>query len=278
MQPEFEDEGEQRLIGSSERPEDGRFDRALRPTGLAEYVGQPEVLRAARYLRVGGPGARGSAGPRADLRPAGARQDHPRARDRQRDGRGFPSDLRPGAGTAGRSCCLADQSRAQRCPVHRRDSSAVAGGRGSALSGARGLSDRYRDRRGAGGAFDQARSAALHAGRRHHARRGLDVAAARSLWHRAAPGVLFAGRSGLDRHAFGRDPGDRHRARRRRRDRASLARYAACGQPAAAACARLRGSPCRRPDRRRYRGAARWTCCGSTTTVSMSWTANCWAR
>ncbi|AWN17127.1 Holliday junction branch migration DNA helicase RuvB [Salinisphaera sp. LB1] len=43
MSPEFEEAGEQRLIGSAERPEDGRFDRALRPTGLAEYVGQPEV-------------------------------------------------------------------------------------------------------------------------------------------------------------------------------------------------------------------------------------------
>ncbi|KEZ77238.1 Holliday junction branch migration DNA helicase RuvB [Salinisphaera hydrothermalis] len=43
MQPEYGDETEQRLVGSAERPEDGRFDRALRPTGLAEYIGQPEV-------------------------------------------------------------------------------------------------------------------------------------------------------------------------------------------------------------------------------------------
>ncbi|WP_423820717.1 Holliday junction branch migration DNA helicase RuvB [Salinisphaera sp. SPP-AMP-43] len=42
MEPNTDD-SEQRLIGSSERPEDSRFDRALRPTGLAEYVGQPEV-------------------------------------------------------------------------------------------------------------------------------------------------------------------------------------------------------------------------------------------
>lgn len=42
MQPEFE-ASEQRLIDGTERSEDGRFDRALRPTGLAEYTGQPEV-------------------------------------------------------------------------------------------------------------------------------------------------------------------------------------------------------------------------------------------
>ncbi|MDA3920150.1 MAG: Holliday junction branch migration DNA helicase RuvB [Salinisphaera sp.] len=32
-----------RLIGSEARGEDGRIDRALRPTGLAEYIGQAEV-------------------------------------------------------------------------------------------------------------------------------------------------------------------------------------------------------------------------------------------
>ncbi|ROO26585.1 Holliday junction branch migration DNA helicase RuvB [Salinisphaera japonica] len=36
------DEGE-RLIAGAARPEEGRFDRALRPTRLADYVGQPEV-------------------------------------------------------------------------------------------------------------------------------------------------------------------------------------------------------------------------------------------
>lgn len=42
MQPEY-DNDEQRLIGAAERPEDSRFDRALRPVGLADYIGQPEV-------------------------------------------------------------------------------------------------------------------------------------------------------------------------------------------------------------------------------------------
>jgi len=32
-----------RLIGGESRNEDSRIDRALRPTGLAEYIGQPEV-------------------------------------------------------------------------------------------------------------------------------------------------------------------------------------------------------------------------------------------
>ena len=36
------DKGE-RLIAGAARPEEGRFDRALRPTRLADYVGQPEV-------------------------------------------------------------------------------------------------------------------------------------------------------------------------------------------------------------------------------------------
>lgn len=37
------DEGEQRLVGTTEGVEDSGFDRALRPTGLAEYIGQPEA-------------------------------------------------------------------------------------------------------------------------------------------------------------------------------------------------------------------------------------------
>lgn len=43
-QPEFSENAEdERLIGGEARGEDGRIDRALRPTGLAEYIGQVEV-------------------------------------------------------------------------------------------------------------------------------------------------------------------------------------------------------------------------------------------
>ena len=54
---------------------------------------------------------------------------------------------------AGRPGGAADQPRAERRAVHRRDPSAVAGRRGNPLSRARGLPDRHHDRRGAGGAL-----------------------------------------------------------------------------------------------------------------------------
>lgn len=41
-QPDFSDDDD-RLIGAEARGEDGRIDRALRPTRLAEYIGQVEV-------------------------------------------------------------------------------------------------------------------------------------------------------------------------------------------------------------------------------------------
>ena len=69
------------------------------------------------------------------------------------------------------------------------------GGRGNPLPRAGGLPDRHHDRRGPGGAQHQARPAALHAGRRHHARRHADQPAARPLRHRRAAGVLHAPKS-----------------------------------------------------------------------------------
>ena len=83
----------------------------------------------------------------------------------------LPDDLRAGAGQGGGSRGDPDQSRRARRALHRRDPPAEPGGRGDALSGARGLPARPRDRRGAGGADGADRAAALHAGRRDDAAR-----------------------------------------------------------------------------------------------------------
>ena len=74
---------------------------------------------------------------------------------------------------------------------------------GSAVSGDGGLPARHHDRRGPGGALDQALPAAVHAGRRDDARRAADLAAARSLRHRAAARVLYVRRARAHRHALG---------------------------------------------------------------------------
>ena len=73
------------------------------------------------------------------------------------------------------------------------------GGRGNPLPGAGGLPDRHHDRRGPGRAQHQARPAAVHAGRRHHARRHADQPAARPLRHRRAAGVLHGRGTGAHR-------------------------------------------------------------------------------
>src|SRR5471032_1847199 len=82
------------------------------------------------------------------------------------------------------------QPRSERRAVHRRDPPPLAGGRGNPLSGAGRLPDRHHDRRRPGGAVRQAGPAAVHAGRRHDARRHADQSAARPLRHRRPPGVL----------------------------------------------------------------------------------------
>ena len=100
------------------------------------------------------------------------------------------ADLRAGARARRRPGRAADQPAAARRPVRRRDPPPEPGRRGNPLSGDGGLPARHHDRRGPGRALDQARPAAVHAGRRDHARRPADLAAARPLRHRAAPRVL----------------------------------------------------------------------------------------
>ena len=101
----------------------------------------------------------------------------------------------------GRSGGAADQPRAARRAVRRRDSSPESGGRGGPVSRHGGLAARSHDRRGARRALHQARPAAVHAGRRDHARGPLDLAAARPLRHRAAARVLHHRGAHQDRRA-----------------------------------------------------------------------------
>ena len=112
-----------------------------------------------------------------------------------------------------------------------------------------GLPARHHDRRGPGGALDQAEPAAVHSGRRHHARGAAHLAAARPLRHRAAPGVLRRRGPGAHRDALGRDPRRAHRRGRGAAHRAALARHAAHRQPPAAPGARLRAGARGRPHR-----------------------------
>ena len=144
----------------------------------------------------------------------------------------------------------------------------IAGRRGDPLPGARGLPDRHHDRRGPGGALDQARPAAVHADRRDDARRHADQPAARPLRHRRAARVLHARGAGADRPPLGRPARGADRRRRRMRDRAPLARHAAHRQPPAAPRARLRRREGRRPRSTSRSPTRRWRCSTSTRTAS----------
>ena len=172
--------------------------------------------------------------------PPGPRQDDALAHHRARARRQPAPDLGARARARRRPGGAAHEPGVARRPVHRRDPSSLPRGRGDPLPCARGLPDRHHDRRGPGRAQRQARPAAVHAGRRHHAGRDAHQPAARPLRHRRAPRVLHAGGADADRHAVGCAPQDRDRPRRRARDRAALARHAADRQPALAARPRLR--------------------------------------
>ena len=102
---------------------------------------------------------------------------------------------------------------------------------------------------GPGGALDQARPAAVHAGRCHHPRRHADQSAARPLRHRGAAGVLYAGGVGAHRAPLGGPAECADRCRRRWRDRAPRTWHAAHRQSPAAPRARLRRGQGRRSHR-----------------------------
>ena len=181
----------------------------------------------------------------------------------------------PGARTSRRSRGAADQSAAARRAVHRRDPSPLAGGRRSAVSGDGGFPARHHDRRRSGGAFHQAGAAAVHADRRDHARGSADLAAARSLRHRAAARVLHDRRARAHRDALGRHPRRAHRRRRARRASRS-ARAARRASPTAccAGCATTPRSRATAASTRRSR-ARRSICSRSTRRASMRWIASC---
>ena len=180
-----------RIIAGTAGRDDEVVDRAVRPKTLADYVGQPNVktqmdifIQAARmrgealdHVLIFGPPGLGK------TTLAHIIANELKVNLRQTSG---PVLERPGDLAA-----LADQPRAARRAVRRRDSSPESGGRGGAVPGDGGLAARSDDRRGPRGAIDQARPAALHAGRRNDPRGPAHLAAARSLRHRAAAGILF---------------------------------------------------------------------------------------
>ena len=132
----------------------------------------------------------------------------------------------------------------------------VAGGRGDPLSGDGGRQARPDHRRGAGGALDPHRPAAVHPGRRDHPRRADHDAAARALRHSAAARVLRRRRSGADRPPR-RRACSALRAHRRRRARDRRAAPAARRASPIRLLRRVRdfaavaGADLRRPRRRR---------------------------
>ena len=233
-------------------PEDREFDVALRPHS--------------RRLRGAGPGEGAAEGAPERREPAQrpgrsspvqraarARQDHPRADRRDRDGGGLPADDRPCAGAPLRPRGDPDQPRRRRRAVRRRDPPHAPGGRGGTLPGARGLQPRRGARQGPDRPLDPARPAPVHADRRDHATRTHHAAPARAV--RVQPQArLLRGRGphphrvAQRRHPWGRDGRGG-----RRGDRPPLARHPAHREPAAAPGARRRRGAPRRGDHRRYR-------------------------
>ena len=187
-----------------------------RPRSGARRAGRGRAVPAAagaRRIRRATPAARESAGlhrgrestpraarPCALLGPSGARQDDARAYRRARDGGRLSRHLRPGHSARRRSRGGADQSAAARRPVHRRDPSAGAVGRGDPLSGDGGLSARPDHRRRACGALDTDRSLALYPGRGDDPVGADHPAAARAFRHSATPRFLRACRTRADPH------------------------------------------------------------------------------
>ena len=197
-------------------------------------------MRQPQGVHRRGAGAQGSARPCSLRRAAGPRQDDAGADRLARAWRQLPLDLRSGDRQGGRPRRAAHQSRRARRALHRRDPSPVAGGGGNPLSGARGFSARPDHRRGAGGAFGQDRTRALHADWRDDAPRPAHHAAPRSLRHSDPPQLLRGRGAGAHRPAWRAHPRRRTHRRRRDRDRTAFARHAAHRDSAPSACPRFR--------------------------------------
>ena len=150
-------------------------------------------------------------------------------------------------------------------------------GRGGALPGARGLPARHHGRPGPRGADAHARGAAVHARRRDHAdgllttplRDRFGMTFRLEYYEPAELGVIVRRSAGI--------MASRSRTTRPRRSRA-VPRYAAHGEPDAAARARRgRGAPrgCRHA---RGRAPRLWTCSRSTARARATPTAGCSGR
>ena len=147
----------------------------------------------------GGPPARPRPRPRAALRSARARQDHPGDDHRPRDDRAAAAHERPGdhPRRRPRGDPLRDERR--RRALRRRDPPDVASGRGDALHGDGGLPGRRRHRQGPRRDRDPAGDPAVHPGRRDDPRGAAARPAARPVRLHRPPGVLRAARARPDR-------------------------------------------------------------------------------
>ena len=127
-----------RRAEARERAGGGARTRAA-PEGARRIRRPGKDPRPAVDLHRGRAEAPRIARPRAAVRPAGTGQDDAVAHHRARARREPAADVGAGAGAPGRPRGAADQPRAQRRPVHRRDPPPVADRRGDPLPGARGL-------------------------------------------------------------------------------------------------------------------------------------------
>ncbi len=229
-------------------PEDREFDVALRPTSLADFVGQERVKEQLQLLIDG---ARRRGEPVDHLLfsgPPGLGKTTLAQIVANAMGAGFPADERAGARPAQRPRRDPHEPGRRRRVVRRRGASHAAAGRGGAVPGARGLRARRRARQGSDRAVDPPRAAEVHARRRDDPA-GAHHASAPGTVRVLAPARLLPGRRPRShRRAVGRHPRGPARRGGRRRDRAAVARHAAHREPAAAAGARLRRGATRRRD------------------------------
>ena len=161
--------------------QDRRAEVSLRPSTLAEFVGQRELVRHLEIVLGFG------AGPQPDRRSplvrgtAGTRQDLARQHRRRRDGRRAAHHLRTGALSTRRPGGAAHGPPGRRRPVRRRDPPTVARRRGDPLSGDGGPTPGRHDRTRSVGARHPTRPAQLHARGRDDAHRPGRGAAARPI-------------------------------------------------------------------------------------------------
>ncbi len=200
------------------RPTKGRpverteVDRSRRPAGRRRPGPQSEAEAAGGLRRAGEdqgepadlhpgrPAAGRGAGSRAAARPAGAGQDHACHADGARDGGAAPHHQRAGLHQQRRADRPAERADGPARDLHRRDPPAGPGHRGAPLPGHGGLAGRADHRQGAQRPALQPAARALHADRRHHARRADHAGPAQPVRHRLPSGFLSARGAGDHRH------------------------------------------------------------------------------